>query len=183
MSYREDNARQRRGRLDAVSRIATRYHGPLTHDHLREIQDVALIELARTFHDYNGKYRPYQDRLLAICLCQGAAQHYVDGVSGVGDIDVWFFFRGFGTGKSPVRMNRNFITSSRHKFSQMGERDVDFCRTVIPMRYQEVDIAETIRLYLAECRNATPTLLAQKAVVGIYREHLFGRVIWPWNCR
>jgi hypothetical protein len=36
--------------------------------------------------------RRYADRLRLICLCQGAARHYVHGDRGVWDFDLWGFF-------------------------------------------------------------------------------------------
>lgn len=52
-------------------------------DDLREMKDYGLNELDRFLHEIaSGKYRAYESRLIAICLCQGAAQHFVDGKKG-----------------------------------------------------------------------------------------------------
>ena len=37
--------------------------------------------------------RPYAGRLGVICLCRGAARHYIYGDRGVQDFDLWGFFR------------------------------------------------------------------------------------------
>jgi hypothetical protein len=61
---------------------------------------LALADF-ESFFRRNKRWRPYEDRLMLICLCQGAARHYVEphrGVAtdrkgGVNDFDVWSFFR------------------------------------------------------------------------------------------
>ena len=97
----------------------------LSSNDLEKIREYALEELQR-FLTYagnpQGKYRRYENRLIAICLGQGAAQHFIDlqelsvfdnevkleqkkiqekgykvdsngkVISGIKDIDVWFFF-------------------------------------------------------------------------------------------
>jgi hypothetical protein len=57
-----------------------------------------LATLALDYFDDLFKRRPYasgrfRGRLLMLALCQGAALHYVDGLHGVKDFDVWGFFR------------------------------------------------------------------------------------------
>ena len=45
----------------------------------------------------------YAGRLICRALCQGAAQHYLDGRSGVKDFDVWSFSAARGDGPFPNR--------------------------------------------------------------------------------
>ncbi len=45
----------------------------------------------------------YAGRLICRALCQGAAQHYLDGRSGVKDFDVWSFYAARGDGPFPYR--------------------------------------------------------------------------------
>src|ERR1700730_14997188 len=65
---------------------------PLTEEdlaHASEVaQDVLKVKIARA--QVAGQYI---DRLIMLALCQGGAQHYVDGNNGVKDLDVYAFFR------------------------------------------------------------------------------------------
>jgi hypothetical protein len=64
----------------------------LRREDLARLRDVAQEALAERISStpVGGLYA---DRLLLLALCQGAAQHYLDGAHGVKDLDVWAFFR------------------------------------------------------------------------------------------
>ncbi|PYV23749.1 MAG: hypothetical protein DMG27_14845 [Acidobacteria bacterium] len=64
----------------------------LSEQDLQELLDPSDKELRRFLKTGNGKYAVYQERLIAVCLCQGAAKHFLDQQTGVKDIDIWFFF-------------------------------------------------------------------------------------------
>ncbi len=65
---------------------------PLTADDLKRLCDIAKKVLRdKVFCTPVGGL--YIDRLIMVALCQGAAQHYVNGRHGVKDLDVWAFFR------------------------------------------------------------------------------------------
>lgn len=74
-------------------RATDRYQGQLNEKDLKRFLKLAQDELHRFYSISNGKYAVYRDRLTAVCLCQGAAQHFRDDSFGVKDIDVFFFFR------------------------------------------------------------------------------------------
>ena len=53
----------------------------LKEGELRRVLELALIEFERFLTAAGnpvGKYRYYRDRLICICLAQGAAQHFID---------------------------------------------------------------------------------------------------------
>ena len=115
------------GRVLVVFLEETRTFRRPRPDDLREVRRLALSEMERFLYAAGsppGKYSLYADRLVAICLAQGAAQHLVDldaagaydnevrvdesevrdkglrvlpdgrVLSGVKDLDVVFFFPG-----------------------------------------------------------------------------------------
>ncbi len=58
-----------------------RSHEPLSEDNLKEVEKHALKELDRFLNQAGnpkGKFKVYENKLIAICLCQGAGQHYAD---------------------------------------------------------------------------------------------------------
>ena len=117
-----------------------------------------LAELANA--DFDALFRRavsgvYAGRCFLMCLCQGAAEHYVRGEHGVQDFDVWAFFRphplmpfpyrrrgtvDFG----PSRFGRNPDDAARFK----GRR-VDVMGRSIPAVSGETGV-ETVRRYLRQ---------------------------------
>jgi hypothetical protein len=54
---------------------------------LSRLSELAARDRAERF-DRRPRWGAYADRVIAVALCQGAAQHYVDGRTGVKDFDV-----------------------------------------------------------------------------------------------
>jgi hypothetical protein len=50
----------------------------LADEDLLAFVEVATEELSRFFTVTNSKYTIYREKLLGVCLCQGAAQQYPD---------------------------------------------------------------------------------------------------------
>lgn len=125
----------------------------------REVSRHAFAELDRFLNAAGsppGKYSRYADRLIAICLAQGAAQHFVDleevtafdnevhvgrakvkdkgfrvlpngrVISGIKDIDVIFFFR--EDERLPLPIVRHLRKSVTAHFPTLGERRLDFMK-------------------------------------------------------
>ena len=62
---------------------------------LTDTDFACLSDLASEDHLYftRPRCRPeYRDRRVAVVLAQGAAMHYLDGTTGVADLDVWTFY-------------------------------------------------------------------------------------------
>jgi len=141
-----------------VTRIYTR----LTRNDLIPMRDFALEELDRFLHRAGsppGKFNIYSKRLIAICLCQGTAQHYLQNLSmhpyhktvcienavirqkgyrlgkngtvlaGIRDIDIWFFFHEYP--KIPIPHIRNCRKSVLRAFDRLGNRAIDFMKKTI----------------------------------------------------
>jgi hypothetical protein len=97
--------------------VTERSREPITGADLARLGELALRDLASLVERETATGRRYRDRLLCIALCQGAAQHYVDGENGVKDFDVWSFFSAHPAGPFPYRrrVERDF---GRSKFSR-----------------------------------------------------------------
>lgn len=185
---------------------------PLAFNALTEIRECALPELERFITeagDPPGKFRRYEPKLIAICLCQGAAQHFVDlqdapdfdntvlvpgnevdekgyqvlpsgrVISGVNDIDVWFFFE--HDEAVPIPNRRHCMKSVTASFAGLGERRVDFLkkgvRPTVMEKARSLDRFEIIRSYMRNTPHGQQ-YLSRKSVVGLRPDEVFGQVLW-----
>jgi hypothetical protein len=153
-----------------------------------------LADLARKDREEFFKTRPpshpsvtwgqlYAARVPSVALCQGAAKHYVDGMTGVKDLDVWTFYAKHPTLPFPSRRikRKDFGPShfGRHPADvEFTGRAVDFLGRSI--RYTEgTDPIDAVRDYLASGNTDSARKLAEKAVVVLEPAELRGRIIWP----
>jgi len=183
----------------------------LTRSDLREIRDYALEELDRFLYRAGspaGKFRAYRSRLIAICLCQGAAQHYAQctGIpsrrqiivrrstirekryrleqgrvlAGLKDIDVWFFFKALQ--RIIIPDIRNCRKHSVRSFTRLGQRELDFMKKAIkkPIRAKAKGNrpADIVRSYLEHGGTKSSKCLSKSSIIGLYPKSLFGRLIW-----
>ena len=68
-----------------------RSYGHLLPEDLHRLGEIARQDREEFFHRC-PRYRPLQDDIIAVALCQGAALHYVNGSNGIKDLDVWTFY-------------------------------------------------------------------------------------------
>lgn len=145
-----------------------------------------LLSLARSdvddFFGRKAEYRKlYRGREVLVALCQGAALHYVDGVNGIKDFDVWFFYPRFAK-QLPFR-RRGKVDFGPSKFGRISQ-DVGYAgrRIDVLMRsdfsFNKCTATEGLRKYLSSAKTATSKHLARKAVVGLYPNSVFGKVLW-----
>jgi hypothetical protein len=151
---------------------------------LKEMKEYGLKELNRFLHDIGdpkGKYKVYKNKLVAICLCQGAAKHILDGKSGIKDIDIWLFFRDDVNVKIPDIKNMRYTKWG--SFTRIGKKRMDFMkkgiRDNIINKAKSKKPDDILYSYLRNSKTLTSKELAQKAVIGLYPEKIFGKVIWP----
>ena len=115
-----------------------------------------------------------------LALCQGAAQHYVDGVSGVKDLDVWAFFRGGICKPFPwrARWRADFGSSrfGRHPDDKgyLGRR-VDVMGRSVPIIDSNGDDAVLAWL---RGRSKSARLLVKRPMIGLFPQELFAKSLW-----
>jgi hypothetical protein len=160
-----------------------RSYEPLT------VRDLArLAEIARADREARFRRRPrwavYRDRVLCVALCQGAARHYVDGATGIKDIDVWTFYAEHPEGPFPPRwMTKVDLGPSRFGRwpgdpPRFTGRRIDLVARSLPAP-PDADPVSALRDYLSEGRTETARALAEKPVILLEPEPLSGSVIWP----
>ena len=160
-----------------------RTYEKLTIEDLKEIEQYAKEELKRFLNEVGnpkGKYRVYENKLIAICLCQGAAQHFVDGKTGIKDIDVWFFFKEDKNVKIPDIKNMRY--SVHKKFTNIGDKSIDFLKKAIKQdiinKSESVKPEDILKSYLQNGNTSTSKYLASKSVVGLFPPEILGKIIW-----
>jgi hypothetical protein len=155
----------------------------MTPDDLARLASIASDDREARFAR-RPRWRPYADRVLCVALCQGAAQHYVDGRNGVKDFDVYTFYAEHPTGPFPYRWMTH-ADFGRSRFGRYpGDPDSFRGRRVdLIGRSLEVppsaDPVEALRRYLTAGRTETARKLARKAVVVLEPDDLRGEIIWP----
>jgi hypothetical protein len=151
-----------------------------------DVVALALIAL-EDFEDLftrKGFCRPYRDRLRLICLCQGAARHFVHGDRGVHDFDMWGFFAEIPNHSFPYRRmgKRDFGLSRFGRNPDDGPdfkgRRVDIIGRSIPMPTNEASI-ESVQRYLHEGLTESARLLRERPVIIAWPQKDVGQIIWP----
>ncbi len=154
----------------------------ITPDDLARLAQIALDDFADLCQRQEYS-RQYTDRLRLICLCQGAARHYVHHDRGVWDFDLWGFFEEVRGHPFPYRRRgeHDFGPSKFGRDPDNGNafkgRKVDVIGRSIRMPKNETPI-EAVQRYLREARTKSASLLAERSVIVVWPVENSGRVIW-----
>jgi hypothetical protein len=154
----------------------------ITRTDLARLAEIALEDFADLCRRQKYTHR-YANRLRLICLCQGAARHYVYHDRGVQDFDLWGFFEEVRGHPFPYRRRgeRDFGPSKFGRNPDDGDefkgRRVDVIGRSIMMPKNETPI-ESVKRYLREARTKSASLLAERPVVLVWPNKYLGKAIW-----
>lgn len=160
-----------------------RSYKPIARQHLDRLAEIARFDRRDRFRR-RPRWRPYEERVLCVALCQGAALHFLDKRNGVKDFDVYTFYAEDAVGPFPARwrLTADFGDSvfGRHEPDppEFIGRRVDLIGRSLPVE-PDVDPVEAVRDYFRGRRTSTARHLASKAVIGVDPPTLRGRIIWP----
>ncbi len=165
--------------------VAERAFVPIEEADLERLARLALADLEDLFGRRLQLGRLYRDRLLLLCLAQGAAEHLRHGRHGVKDFDVWAFFAARPERPFPWRRHgrRDFGPSKfgRHPRAPTRRawqgRVVDLFGRSIPCAPGEGPV-EAVRAWLAAGRSASARHLARRPLVALHPAWLRGRILW-----
>lgn len=157
---------------------------PITIGDLKELYNGSVQRLNEYFVQGQGvKWKKLYniEKPLAVALCQGGAMHYHDGVNGIKDFDVWFFYP-FNQRHLPYRTiwtwDYNKPKFGRHPSIPGYEgRKVDVLVRSIK-NYTGKDPVKNIYQFLQYENTASSRELAKKAVVMLTPDSLLGKVVW-----
>ena len=164
----------------APNTVTERSWETIGQHHLHRLAEIAIDDL-EDFRRRSETGRLYRDRLILICLCQGAAGHFVHRDRGVKDFDVWAFFREHPEQPFPYRRHgkRDFGPSrfGRHPDDEHRRgRGVDLFGRSIPCENGQ-DPHDCVRRWLGSGRTSSRQI-AKSAVVVIHPEEEAGSIIW-----
>jgi hypothetical protein len=160
--------------------VAERSYEPVTHTDLRRIVELVLGKL-EDIYTHTVVAKLYRNRLLAMTLCQGSAQHYVDLRRGVKDLDVWLFFKAGLAKPFPyrARWTIDFGPShlGRHPLDRGYEgRRIDLIGRSIAMHRGDTPGAAIARWLTNP--GGSPSYIRQRPIIGLHPENLFAQRLW-----
>ncbi len=170
------------GVTDAAG-VSERSLEPIDVNDLERLAEIARVDLQHYIERAPQSRQKFATRILCVALCQGAAQHYLDGTSGVKDLDVFTFFA-VGDGKEFPPRRRASYDFGPSKFGRNPD-DIGYSGRRVDVMGRSIQTgsgetaAESLRCYLRTPRTATAWELRQKAVVIIDPLEMRGQVVWP----
>jgi len=154
----------------------------ITRADLKHLAQIAFDDFGALC--LRNKYtHPYKSRLHLICLCQGAAQHFVHGDRGVQDFDLWGFFDAIPDHPFPYR-RRGKCDFGPSKFGrnpddgkEFAGRRVDVIGRSISMPKSQTPI-ESVERYLTDAATESASRLAERPVIVMWPNENCGHIIW-----
>lgn len=169
----------------STTTVAERSFETIEPDDLRRLAELAEKDLQQLF-ERNPKAtgRLYGHLKPLLCLCQGAAKHFVGRKHGVKDFDVWAFYPKNPEGDFPYRRTgrQDFGSSKfgRHPDDRGYQgRRIDIIGRALP-RASDQTLRDCILQWLREGKATSPKLIAQRPVVAISESQgaRLGEIIW-----
>jgi hypothetical protein len=165
-----------------MSKSPHRSFARITRNDLARLARIALDDFSDLCRRQKYSCR-YVDRLRPICLCQGAARHYVQGDRGVQDFDLWGFFDEVRGHPFPYRRcgKHDFGPSKFGHNPEDGDafkgRRVDVIGRSISISKDQTPI-ETVQRYLREASTVSASPLAERPVIVVWPNRNCGKDIW-----
>jgi len=160
-----------------------RSYEPIERADLSRLVEIARADLV-DFFARKPRYAALENRLVCIALCQGGAQHFVDGRNGVKDFDVWTFFAAHLDEPTFPWRRRKARDFGDPKFGRSSDH-LDFVGRHVDLLGRSVEVAghdhsvSVLRRYLSEGETETARRLSEKALVLLEPADRLGTVAWP----
>ena len=165
-----------------MSKVISKYRSfkKINKSDLRRLAEIAEKDRLDFFNKYPQWKNAFQNRVICIALCQGAAQHYVDNKTGINDFDVYTFYKINSNKKWYAKRIKSYDYNNA-KFGQSLDkpqfigRRVDCLSREIEIKKNESLIA-ALRRYLKNSETKTANLLSRKSVILLKPK--CGYVVW-----
>ncbi|MFZ1988941.1 MAG: hypothetical protein WAW96_04130 [Alphaproteobacteria bacterium] len=170
-----------------TSKRQTRSFRKIDESDLQRLAEIGVATLKREFARQRTTPMFEEVQLIGICLCQGAADHYLGHESrkgrGIDDFDIWAFFYPqktyrFGNAKPVIadfglpKFGRSYSNGKR----LLGRRVDVFWRQVQDV--VSLDCMAPISDYLSSSDATTARELRKKSAIVVWPWDELGRVLW-----
>lgn len=147
---------------------------------LQRLADIARRD-REDFFQRCPQWAMYAERVVCLALCQGAALHFINGVTGINDFDVYTFYRAYPAKQWYAPRIKSYDFGDA-KFGQSANRPLFVGRRVDCLGRQITllngeDVMSALCQYLRGGRTNGARLLAGKGVVLL--EPNCGAIVWP----
>lgn len=163
---------------------AERSFEPITRADLKRLARIAEEEREDFFSRHPEFAILYRKRLLCTALCEDAALHYLNGVSGVRNFSVWSFYAEHPDAPFPFQRPSR-ADFGKSKFGRAPDAPEGYEGRRIDLHGRSIESApgdgpvDALQRYLKAGATPSPRELAQKAVILIGPEPLLGVEAWP----
>ncbi len=150
-----------------------RLYDPLSIKDLKRLKELALEEHKNFFERNPHLHKAYYNSLIGICLCQGAASYYLCPTIGIKDFDIWHFYLENEMVNFPYRAHKRIENGYKGK-------PIDFLKRAIPKYIYDSNLNSPERIimdYLSKKNIKTKKLLLKKAIIGLYPDKIFNKVL------
>lgn len=159
----------------------------IERDDLAKLAELALERLEAMFCRHPDKRKLFEGKLIAICLCQGAADHFVhQGTNrdpGVNDFDLWAFYARV---QGHVLSNRKASNADFGK-SKFGRSEYDRDRYLgrrVDVFWRGIAVEDgaseiaSVQRHIATSHTNSARHLRKKSGVIVWPRSKLGHVAW-----
>ena len=156
----------------------------ITRGDLKRLLKIARLERDDFFARHREYAILYRKRVVCTALCGDAALHYVNGMTGVLEFDVWTFYAEHPEASFPYWHEERY-DFGRSRFGRLPSAPESFRGRPVNLAGRSIDASpaddpiEALQYYLRRSANPVPKRLAEKAVVMIEPDPLSGYLAWP----
>jgi hypothetical protein len=163
---------------------SNRSYARITRTDLRRLRRLADEEREDFFSRHPELALLYRKRMLCVALCGSGALHYLNGITGVCEFQVWTFYAEHAEAPFPFQR----VTHADYgdsKFGRASDAPDSYVGRRVALQGRSLDARpgddplEAVQRYLKAGATPTARELASKAVVIIEPEELLGMEAWP----
>jgi hypothetical protein len=161
-----------------------RSYARVTRTDLRRLKRLADEDREDFFGRHPEWALLYRRRMLGIGLCGSSALHYLNGITGLREFEVWSFYAEHSEAAFPFQRVTH-ADFGESKFARAQDAPASYTGRRVALHARSVDARpgddplEAVQRYLRVGATPTARQLAAKAVVMLDPEELLGVEAWP----